>query len=83
MTSGMAANCSQPSAQVAKSLGLKRNRSTMGIAKPAASARARSLALSACNACVLSRSKAAKRLRAWFLDDVEARAMAADAVLAR
>jgi hypothetical protein len=32
---------------------------------------------------VFSRSKAAKRFSAWFFEAVEARAMAADAVLAR
>ena len=82
MTSGMAANCSQPSAHVANTLGLKRKRSTMGAAKSAASARAKSLALSICSASVFSRSKAARRFKALFLEAVEALAMAAEATLA-
>ena len=78
----MAANCSQPSAQVASIWGVRRKRSTMGTANPAAWARAKSLALSIWSASVFSRSKAARRFKALFLVAVDALAMAAEATLA-
>ena len=82
ITSGMAASCSQPCAQVSSTLGLRRKRSTMGAARPAATARSRSLALSTCRAAVFWRSNAARRSNAWFLDAVEALAISAEAALA-
>ena len=48
ITSGMAASCSQPSAQVSITLGVSLRRSTMGSAKPEARARSRSRALASC-----------------------------------
>ena len=54
----------------------------MGSASPAARARFRSLALSACKAWVFSRNKAARRRKALFLVAAEALAISADAFLA-
>jgi hypothetical protein len=52
ITSGMAASCSQPWAQVSSTLGVSLRRSTIGSARPAAMARSRSRALSTCSAHV-------------------------------
>ena len=82
ITSGMAANCSQPWAQVSSTWGVNFRRSTIGSASPAARARSRSLALSSCKASVFSRSKAARRRKAMFLVAAEALAISADAFLA-
>ena len=62
ITSGMAASCSQPSAQVSSTLGVSFRRSTIGSARPAARARSRSRALSVCSAAVCSRSSRASAL---------------------
>ena len=82
MISGIAASCSQPRAQVSNTSGPSLSRSTSGAAKPAAAARCRSLALSACIACVFSRNKTAKRSKALFLVAVPALAIRAEAALA-
>ena len=48
ITSGMAASCSQPWAQVSSTDGVRRRRSTMGSDSPATTARCRSRALASC-----------------------------------
>ena len=82
MTSAMAANCSQPWAQVSSTWGVSLRRSTIGAAKPAAWARSMSLALSNCRAAVLSRSKTASWRSALFLIAACAFAIWAEAVFA-
>ena len=82
ITSGIAASCSHPKAQVSNTLGLSLSRSTMGADKPAAVARSISLAFSICKAATLSRSKAAKVRSAAFFVAAEALAIDAHAALA-
>ena len=82
ITSGMAASCSQPSAQVSSTLGVSLSRSTMGSANPLAVARSRSSALSTCRAATLARSRAARRRKAAFLTAAGALAIRAEAFLA-
>ena len=83
ISSGMAASCSQPWAQVSSTLGPSLSRSTRGAAKPAATARDKSLALSVCSIGVASRSNAARRFNALFFVAVSALAIRAEAALAR
>jgi hypothetical protein len=80
--SGMAASCSQPSAMVSMTLSVRRRRSTMGAAKPAASAAAISRALASCKGSPPARSKRASSLSAEFLARVAARAISAEAARA-
>ena len=82
ITSGICASCSQPWAQVSSTLGVRRRRSTMGAARPLATARSRSLALSTCKASVLSRSRRASASRALLLVAALARAIWAAATFA-
>ena len=82
ITSGMAASCSQPWAQVSMILEVSLRRSTIGSARPASVARVRSLAFSACNDSTLARSSPAKVNRAVFLVAVGALAIKADAARA-
>ena len=71
ITSGMAASCSQPCAQVSITLGVSLSRSTIGAARPAATARVMSLAFSACSGSILARSNSASRRSATFFVAVD------------
>ncbi len=82
MMSGMAANCSQPSAQVSITFGLSLSRSSKGSAKPWARARSKSMAFAACRASVWSRSSAARLRRVAALVAASALAISAEAALA-
>ena len=82
ITSGIAASCSQPWAQVSSTFGVSLSRSTIGSARPAAMARSKSRALSTCRDCTLARNRAASFRRAVFFTAVGALAIRAEAVLA-
>ncbi|MCY1309454.1 hypothetical protein D9M70_595510 [compost metagenome] len=82
MMSGMAASCSQPSAQVSITLVVSFRRSTIGSLKPAARARSRSLAFSVCKPSTLARNRAASPRNALSLVAALALAISAEAALA-
>ena len=82
ITSGIAASCSRPNAQVSSTLGVSLRRSTMGADRPLASARSMSLALSTCSAATLARINSASVRSATFLVAVDARAIRTEAALA-
>ena len=80
--SGIAASWSQPSAMVAMILSVRRRRSTIGAARPAASAAATSRALASRNGAPAASSSRASSVRVSFFALVEARAIAAEAARA-
>ncbi len=80
--SGIAAICSQPSATVSITLSVRRRRSTIGAARPPASAAAMSRALAACSCGFVARNRAARFSSAAFFAAVEAAAMAVAAARA-
>ena len=82
ITSGMAASCSQPWATVSMMGAVSLSLSTMGAARPLATARARSFAFSACKAATLLRRSAASARNAAFLTAADARAIALEATRA-
>jgi hypothetical protein len=80
--SGMAASCSQPSATVSRTFGVRRRRSTIGAARPAASAAAMSRALASPSGSTEARSRRASSVRVAFFARVPARAISVDAARA-
>ena len=82
ITSGIAASCSQPWAQVSIALASSFRRSISGAASPAARARSRSLAFSCCSGSTWARSSAASARSTRLLLALSARAISADAALA-
>jgi hypothetical protein len=77
--SGIAASCSQPCASTSMIFGVSLSRSTIGAARPAATARSMSLAFSACSAGTPSRSITASVRSAWFFTAAGAAAIRAEA----
>ena len=75
ITSGIAANCRQPSCKVSITLGVRRKRSTIGALRPASWARAISCAFAACKKSLCSPSTSANACRAAFFWAADADAM--------